>query len=62
MIRITDKHIFLDERDIAPFVDRKSVKIEGGRVSLVLLGDIVDERETQEAPQKTYKKAVKDDD
>jgi len=55
MIRITKDHIFLDERDIAPYVDRKSVKIEKGRVTLVLLGDVVDERE----PKK--EKAVKDD-
>ena len=57
MIRITNNHIFLDERDIAPYVDRKSVKIDGDRVSLVLLGDVVDEREK---PKR--KKAVKDDD
>ena len=57
MIRITKDHIFLDERDIAPYVDRKSVKIDGDRVSLVLLGDVVDEREK---PKR--KKAVKDDD
>ena len=59
MIRITDGHIFLNEYDIAPFVDRKSIKINDDRVTLVLLGDVVDEREK---PQPKIKiKAVRND-
>ena len=52
MIRITEGHIFLNEFDISPFVDRKSVKIEGDRVTLVLLGEVIYELEK---PKKSYK-------
>ena len=59
MIRITDGHIFLNEYDIAPFVDRKSVKIVGDRVTLVILGDVVDERENLKDNPRIRIKAVK---
>ena len=59
MIKITDGHIFLNEYDIAPFVDKKSIKVDGDRVTLVILGDVVDEREK---PQPKIKiKAVRND-
>jgi len=46
-IKITENHIFLNNFDIAPFVDRKSIKIDGNRVTVTLLVEVEEQKKSE---------------
>ena len=62
-IRLTNSHIYLDDYDISPFVVNGSLAIDGEKVTVVLIGDIQDEREAAAKPIKARRaKEVNDGD
>jgi len=56
MITITKDHIYINDAfDLAPFVDRKSIQVDGDRVTVVLLGKVIDGRGAEPEPEKVEK-------